>query len=127
MTKSLRHVTPDVLVANVGTLFTFCPLTARAKEWIEENVETIVAVVRAGSRRRTSLRVGIGRGNERCRAAAPTNRLGGMTGEIFNVTAQRLMQYGCTEGQAYTLARGKQWAACLRSSTSVVNAGIRCG
>src|SRR5262249_55207634 len=32
--------TPDVLVANAGTVFTFCPLTARGKLWIEENVET---------------------------------------------------------------------------------------
>jgi squalene cyclase len=30
---------PDVLVANAGTVFTFCPLTTRAKEWIEENVQ----------------------------------------------------------------------------------------
>ena len=29
---------PDVLVANAGTVFTFCPLTAAAKIWIEENV-----------------------------------------------------------------------------------------
>lgn len=32
--------TPDVLVNNAGTLFTFCPLTARAKEWISENVQS---------------------------------------------------------------------------------------
>jgi hypothetical protein len=31
---------PDVLVSNVGTLYTFCPLTLRAKEWIDENVRT---------------------------------------------------------------------------------------
>jgi hypothetical protein len=31
---------PDVLVANAGTVFTFCPLTTRAKKWIEENVES---------------------------------------------------------------------------------------
>jgi hypothetical protein len=30
---------PDVLVANAGTVFVFCPLTARAKEWIDEHVE----------------------------------------------------------------------------------------
>ena len=30
---------PDVLVDNVGTLYTFCPLTLRAKEWIDEHVE----------------------------------------------------------------------------------------
>jgi hypothetical protein len=34
-----ESITPDVLVANVGTLFTFCPLTDKAKEWIEENVQ----------------------------------------------------------------------------------------
>jgi hypothetical protein len=28
---------PDVLVNNVGTLYTFCPLTVRAKEWIDEH------------------------------------------------------------------------------------------
>lgn len=31
---------PDVLVNNVGTLYTFCPLTLRAKEWIDEYVQT---------------------------------------------------------------------------------------
>ena len=30
---------PDVLVANEGTVFLFNPLTARAKEWIEQNVQ----------------------------------------------------------------------------------------
>jgi len=30
---------PDVLVNNVGTLYTFCPLTLRAKEWIHEHVQ----------------------------------------------------------------------------------------
>ncbi len=31
--------TPDVLVHDAGTLFSFCPLTARAKVWIDENVQ----------------------------------------------------------------------------------------
>jgi hypothetical protein len=30
---------PEVLVNNVGTLYTFCPLTLRAKEWIDEHVQ----------------------------------------------------------------------------------------
>jgi hypothetical protein len=30
---------PDVLVHDAGTLFAFCPLTARAKAWIDENVQ----------------------------------------------------------------------------------------
>ena len=30
---------PNVLVANEGTVFLFNPLTAKAKEWIEENVQ----------------------------------------------------------------------------------------
>ena len=34
-----KSVTPDVLVNNVGTLYTFCPLTLRAKEWIDEHVQ----------------------------------------------------------------------------------------
>ncbi len=39
--KSPRHKpSPDVLVHNEGTIFLFNPLTARAKEWIEENVQT---------------------------------------------------------------------------------------
>jgi hypothetical protein len=29
---------PDVLVANAGTVFTFCPLNAKAKSWIDDNV-----------------------------------------------------------------------------------------
>src|SRR5437879_1724529 len=28
--------TPDVLVRNEGTVFLFCPLTSRGKQWIEE-------------------------------------------------------------------------------------------
>ena len=32
-------VTPDVLVRDEGTVFVFCPLTAAAKEWIDENVQ----------------------------------------------------------------------------------------
>jgi hypothetical protein len=35
-----EKMSPDVLVNNAGTLFTFCPLTARAKEWIAENVQS---------------------------------------------------------------------------------------
>ena len=31
--------TPDVLVHNEGTVFLFNPLTSRAKEWIDENVQ----------------------------------------------------------------------------------------
>ncbi len=32
-------ITPDVLVHNEGTVFLFCPLTARGKEWINEHVQ----------------------------------------------------------------------------------------
>ena len=32
--------TPDVLVNNVGMLYTFCPLTLCATEWIDETVQT---------------------------------------------------------------------------------------
>ena len=35
-----KQVTPDVLVHNEGTVFLFNPLTAEAKEWVEENVQT---------------------------------------------------------------------------------------
>ncbi len=31
--------TPDILVHNEGTVFLFCPLTSRAKEWIHEHVQ----------------------------------------------------------------------------------------
>jgi hypothetical protein len=34
------EITPDVLVRNEGTVFVFCPLTDRAKDWLEENVES---------------------------------------------------------------------------------------
>jgi hypothetical protein len=37
--KIKRKSTPEVLVRNDGTLFLFCPLTPRAKEWIDENVQ----------------------------------------------------------------------------------------
>ncbi len=35
-----HSVTADVLVNDAGTLFTFCPLTARAKDWIAEHVQS---------------------------------------------------------------------------------------
>jgi hypothetical protein len=31
--------TPDVLVRNEGTVFLFCPLSSRGKQWIEEHVQ----------------------------------------------------------------------------------------
>lgn len=31
--------TPDVLIHNEGTVFLFDPLTVRAKEWIDDNVQ----------------------------------------------------------------------------------------
>jgi len=31
-------ITPDVLVHNEGTLFLFCPLTSRGKDWINDHV-----------------------------------------------------------------------------------------
>jgi hypothetical protein len=34
-----KSVTPDVLIHNEGTVFLFNPLTSRAKEWIDENVQ----------------------------------------------------------------------------------------
>jgi hypothetical protein len=34
-----KPVTPDVLVHNEGTIFLFNPLTSRAKDWIDENVQ----------------------------------------------------------------------------------------
>jgi hypothetical protein len=39
MNSQQKSVTPDVLVANVGTLYTFCPLSERAKEWIDQHVQ----------------------------------------------------------------------------------------
>ena len=37
--KEAPHA-PDVLIANAGTVFVFCPLTSRAKDWIDEHVES---------------------------------------------------------------------------------------
>jgi hypothetical protein len=37
--SSAIPITPDVLVHNEGTLFLFCPLTPRAKEWIDQHVQ----------------------------------------------------------------------------------------
>ena len=34
-------ITPDVLVCNEGTVFLFCPLTSRGREWIEEYVQPV--------------------------------------------------------------------------------------
>ena len=36
--SSVVPITPDVLVRNEGTVFLFCPLTSRGKEWIDEHV-----------------------------------------------------------------------------------------
>lgn len=33
------HRIPDILVRNEGTVFLFCPLTVRAKDWIDRHVE----------------------------------------------------------------------------------------
>ncbi len=35
-----NHQRPDVLIRDEGTLFLFCPLTARAKAWIAEHVQS---------------------------------------------------------------------------------------
>jgi hypothetical protein len=37
--SSQAQITPDILIRNEGTLFLFCPLTSRAKEWIHEHVQ----------------------------------------------------------------------------------------
>jgi hypothetical protein len=34
-----KSAAPDVLVHNEGTIFLFNPLTSRAKEWIDDNVQ----------------------------------------------------------------------------------------
>ena len=31
---------PDVLVANEGTVLVFCPMTSRAREWVDEHVQS---------------------------------------------------------------------------------------
>ena len=38
--KTKAKTTPDVLVRNEGTVFVFCPLTPRAKKWIDEHVQS---------------------------------------------------------------------------------------
>ena len=37
--KVRQAAAPDVLVAVEGTVFVFCPLTSRAKEWVDEHVQ----------------------------------------------------------------------------------------
>lgn len=37
-TQAVRTV-PDILFRNEGTVFLFCPLTTRAKKWLDEHVE----------------------------------------------------------------------------------------
>lgn len=37
--KKATHA-PDVLVANEGSVFVFCPLTPTAKEWLDENAQS---------------------------------------------------------------------------------------
>src|SRR5947199_3991066 len=50
--------TPDVLVRNEGTVFLFCPLTSRGKQWIEEHVQPDAPVVWEHLGRRAPFRVG---------------------------------------------------------------------
>jgi hypothetical protein len=38
MISTHRIALPDVLVRNEGTVFVFCPLTQRAKQWFDANV-----------------------------------------------------------------------------------------
>jgi hypothetical protein len=40
MNSPNEKTSADVLVANEGTVFLFNPLTAKAKEWIEEHAQT---------------------------------------------------------------------------------------
>jgi len=40
MSNPEKCKTPDLLVRNEGTVFVFCPLTERARAWIDENVQT---------------------------------------------------------------------------------------
>jgi hypothetical protein len=35
---AISSTTPDFLVRNEGTVFVFCPVTAEAQEWINQNV-----------------------------------------------------------------------------------------
>ena len=37
-TQAVRAV-PDILVCNEGTVFLFCPLTVRAKNWVDEQIQ----------------------------------------------------------------------------------------
>jgi hypothetical protein len=37
--SSSQANTPDVLIRNEGTLFLFCPLSDRAKAWIDDHVQ----------------------------------------------------------------------------------------
>jgi len=38
--KTQGRRTPDVLVASAFTTFVFSPITARAKQWVDENVQS---------------------------------------------------------------------------------------
>jgi len=40
MESQTKSSTPDVLVRNEGTVFVFSPLTKRAQEWMDDNVES---------------------------------------------------------------------------------------
>jgi hypothetical protein len=39
-TTKPKAKSPDVLIANEGTVFVFCQLTPAAKQWVEENVQS---------------------------------------------------------------------------------------
>ena len=39
-TTTPTRATPDVLIRDAFTVVLFCPLTTRAKEWVDENVQS---------------------------------------------------------------------------------------
>jgi len=61
---------PDVLVHDAGTLFSFCPLTARAKSWMDEHVQPDAQWFGPRSYRGAQLRLGLGKKHERRRTGA---------------------------------------------------------
>ena len=61
-TKQTGTHAPDVLIANEGTVLLFDPITSRAKEWIDENVQPEAQWFGATLVVETSLRLGPGAG-----------------------------------------------------------------
>jgi len=113
---------PDVLVHDAGTLFSFCPLTARAKSWMDEHVQPDAQWFGPRSYRGAQLRLGLGKKHERRRAGA------GMKPDRIDVGLEQLSRLAASSRTDMT-RYGQTAPGCYGSggTFAAVDRGVRCG